>query len=27
VLRRVAERGDLFAEVVSLHQPLPELGA
>lgn len=26
VLARVAERGDLFAEVNSLHQPLPELG-
>ncbi len=27
VLRRVRERGDLFAEVVSLRQPLPSLGA
>jgi bifunctional non-homologous end joining protein LigD len=26
VLARVAERGDLFASVTSLHQPLPELG-
>jgi bifunctional non-homologous end joining protein LigD len=26
VLARVGERGDLFAEVHSLHQPLPELG-
>jgi bifunctional non-homologous end joining protein LigD len=26
VVARVAERGDLFAEVISLHQPLPELG-
>jgi bifunctional non-homologous end joining protein LigD len=26
VLRRVAERGDLFAEVISLRQPLPMLG-
>ncbi len=26
VLARVAERGDLFAEVSTLHQPLPELG-
>jgi len=25
VLRRVAERGDLFAEVIALRQPLPEL--
>jgi bifunctional non-homologous end joining protein LigD len=26
VLRRVSEQGDLFAEVISLHQPLPALG-
>ena len=26
VLARVAERGDLFADVLSLAQPLPELG-
>jgi bifunctional non-homologous end joining protein LigD len=26
VLDRVSDRGDLFAEVISLRQPLPELG-
>ena len=27
VLERVAEHGDLFAEVISLRQQLPDLGA